>query len=283
MVLRWDDAFWKTHFPPNGWGCRCEVRALNARQLRAMGKTVPDAAPEIPMRTMIVGKNSSNPRTVKVPVGIDPGFEYAPGATSGTKSTGSDAWMQRQAWQSLSEVDATLVKNDWLPVLTSGPVQFGRAAQVKEFAPPASLAPLPKPGEPIAPLVAKVIGANRKTYDVYGLPVTVDAQALGAHIAQSDPRRAVYLPLLPDLLASPWEVWTNVYRNRKTGNYELRSRFIKAYDLKGGRSLMVVAQAARGFFEGWTFFPTRNIDYINRQRIGKLWYGAPDVTQTAGK
>lgn len=45
MVLRADDPWWETHYPPNGWGCNCRVRPLSERQLRKMGKEAPDAAP----------------------------------------------------------------------------------------------------------------------------------------------------------------------------------------------------------------------------------------------
>jgi len=32
-VFRWDDPIWQSLYPPNGWGCRCRVRALTARQV----------------------------------------------------------------------------------------------------------------------------------------------------------------------------------------------------------------------------------------------------------
>lgn len=32
-VLRKDDPWWDSHYPPNGWGCRCRVRSLSRRQV----------------------------------------------------------------------------------------------------------------------------------------------------------------------------------------------------------------------------------------------------------
>ncbi len=31
-VLRHDDPWWDSHFPPNGWGCRCRVTAVDASE-----------------------------------------------------------------------------------------------------------------------------------------------------------------------------------------------------------------------------------------------------------
>lgn len=45
LVLRWDDPWWQTHYPPNGWGCACDVRPISLRMLRRLGKTGPDRAP----------------------------------------------------------------------------------------------------------------------------------------------------------------------------------------------------------------------------------------------
>lgn len=40
VVFAIDDVFWKTHMPPNGWNCRCTVRALTAHQVKARGLKV---------------------------------------------------------------------------------------------------------------------------------------------------------------------------------------------------------------------------------------------------
>ncbi|WP_439596469.1 phage minor head protein [Falsiroseomonas sp.] len=76
LVLRADDGFWATHYPPNGWRCGCRARSRSARDLARMGKAAPDAAPRIETRSW------TNPRTgvtSQVPEGIDPGFDYNPG------------------------------------------------------------------------------------------------------------------------------------------------------------------------------------------------------------
>lgn len=76
-VLRWDDPWWQTHRPPNGWNCRCSTIQLSARDLRAMGKSVGTAPP-------VTTREFTNRRTgeiTRVPDGIDPGFAYNPGAS----------------------------------------------------------------------------------------------------------------------------------------------------------------------------------------------------------
>ena len=39
-VLHKDDPFWDTNYPPNGWGCRCRVRARSERDVERQGLKV---------------------------------------------------------------------------------------------------------------------------------------------------------------------------------------------------------------------------------------------------
>lgn len=45
LVLLASDPWWDTHYPPNDWGCACDVLPLSERQLKRLGKSGPDKAP----------------------------------------------------------------------------------------------------------------------------------------------------------------------------------------------------------------------------------------------
>ncbi|WP_445364404.1 phage minor head protein [Microbulbifer sp. ANSA003] len=76
LVIHADDPWWLSHYPPNGWGCQCTVIAYNLRDLKRMGKNGPDKAPAIKLR-----KITFKGAEIKVPEGIDPGWDYAPGGS----------------------------------------------------------------------------------------------------------------------------------------------------------------------------------------------------------
>jgi hypothetical protein len=71
LVLPHDHEFWTTHFPPNGWMCHCRVVAVDAKAYAAAADAGKASPPE--------GWQAINPKT-GAPVGIDKGFDYAPGA-----------------------------------------------------------------------------------------------------------------------------------------------------------------------------------------------------------
>ncbi|TBV76869.1 phage minor head protein [Pseudoxanthomonas winnipegensis] len=97
-VLRWDDPWWDTHRPPNGYNCRCSTIQLSKYDLRGMGKDGPDQAPAIKRRKWV---NSRTGEEMEIPVGIDPGFDYNPGAKRGQRQAELDGLLasKRQALQ----------------------------------------------------------------------------------------------------------------------------------------------------------------------------------------
>lgn len=61
LTLAADDAWWDTHYPPNGWGCSCYVTATREQDIERLG-----------------GRLEENPPMNNE--GIDPGWDYQPGA-----------------------------------------------------------------------------------------------------------------------------------------------------------------------------------------------------------
>jgi SPP1 gp7 family putative phage head morphogenesis protein len=76
-VLPWNHAWFKTHYPPLGFNCRCGVIQLSAEELGEMGLSPTEPPEDGTYRWR-------NPRTEivqRVPVGVDPGFDRNPGET----------------------------------------------------------------------------------------------------------------------------------------------------------------------------------------------------------
>jgi SPP1 gp7 family putative phage head morphogenesis protein len=78
-ILPVDHPFWDTHYPPNGWNCRCTVMSASARDLERNGWTLAEAAPAVEYRNWV---NKRTGQVERVPAGIDPGFAYNPGAAA---------------------------------------------------------------------------------------------------------------------------------------------------------------------------------------------------------
>lgn len=80
LTLPVDHPFWQTHFPPNGWRCRCRAMSISQAEydkgLSPLGETLNKTAPKIETRDWI---NKRTGAVERVPVGIDPGFGYNPG------------------------------------------------------------------------------------------------------------------------------------------------------------------------------------------------------------
>jgi hypothetical protein len=75
IVLPVDHPWWQTHFPPNGWNCRCTVVQMSDRDLARRGLTPTENPPADPP----VAFRRRTGEVALVPRGIDPGFAYNPG------------------------------------------------------------------------------------------------------------------------------------------------------------------------------------------------------------
>ena len=68
-VLKYDDPFWSSHYPPNGFGCRCRIAAVRPTEYK--GHPAPDDG--------TYEKTDRNGVVHVLPKGVDYGWDYAPG------------------------------------------------------------------------------------------------------------------------------------------------------------------------------------------------------------
>lgn len=75
LVLPATDSWWDYHYPIRAYGCHCTVQALDDYDLQQNNLKV-STAPKIEWEEKIIGKRLGNPQLVRVPKGVDPGFEH---------------------------------------------------------------------------------------------------------------------------------------------------------------------------------------------------------------
>jgi len=128
-VLPVDHPFWNVRFPPNGWGCMCWVMQLTETRAKEAGYDPAKPAPDLGMTTYT---NSRTGETMKIPRGVDPGWESNPGKLRQTILARHIAGKLDGAPEEISRVVAR-------DVITSQTFQQIQARQIKGVAPVAVL------------------------------------------------------------------------------------------------------------------------------------------------
>ena len=259
LVLLADDPWWKSHFCPNGWGCRCSIVGRDKADLKRQGKDGPDQAPPVDLQDKPWGSTGT---TIPTPRGVDPGWGYSVGeATWGRPIAEAEmaAWrgMGQKAWERLTP-------GDWQ--------SYGRPERLEPSGPAPALLPRAANTREAQATLEGLLGGPEKVFTVqagdWEIPLLVDAQVLAQHL--DDLGRSAFLGGLPDLLNNPDEVWMGFQRHLGTGKVVLRARVLKAVQMDGKRLVMVADVGEQGMLQAWTFLPTGKDGYIQNQRWGML-------------
>lgn len=258
LVLHADDPWWDAHYPPKEWGCKCKVVSHSMAELERDGNKIAVKAPD---DGTYEWTNPDTGEVKTIPKGVDPGFNYPTGKAAWGQKLSEDAmnaWKAQgeKAWERLTPGDyKTEEMPDKIPIDKSEAV-MGKKVSKKED---------------LRIEIVKVIGADEKAFSFQGgdfrYDILVNAKTLAEHI---DPARSEYLPFLPETMTDPYEVWLSFERHKGTGKVVLRQRIIKAIETGKKQGMLVVTNAVNGIMEAWTIVPVEDLEYLNKQRVGKL-------------
>lgn len=168
-VLRYDDPWWKTHFCPNGWGCRCRITAVRASEFKDL--PAPDDG------TYTVTDRFGNKHVL--PAGIDYGWDYAPGASVSSQLT---TFVESKAKSLPGKIASDFIKeltpilnkpsvSDALILSKSGPVKNTTLTVLKEIDSLHSIGQLPK--IPVKPSTSLKFQGRYTYYRNSGQPVEI--------------------------------------------------------------------------------------------------------------
>lgn len=259
-ILPHDDPFWDTHFPPNGWSCRCQVQQLSDRDLERRNLEVTDR-PEVKTRPY---RNARTGETVEVPEGIDPGWGHNIG---------------KGRMDGLTPPP----RSGPLPTPYSGP-PAGSAMPAPRTAPASRLLPRGQsPDSYVARFLAE-FGATAERpavfTDVIGEPVVIgDAlfRRPGGGLKVTVRGRERALLLLADTIKSPDEIWWQ-WEEHPPGRFTLLRRYMARWRVAGEDvPAFVLFDVGPNGWTGVTAFDPERASYIMRQRGGTLaWRRAPN-------
>lgn len=105
LILPADDPWWDTHYPQNGWGCKCWVQQLTRAAAEKAGG--PAEAPKRKERDWV---NTRTGQVEKVPQGITPGFNFNPGKARAQQNFERF----KEKLNGISETAANAVQQAWM-------------------------------------------------------------------------------------------------------------------------------------------------------------------------
>ena len=247
-ILPVDHPFWETHYPPNGWRCRCSVIAYSQFDLDKEGLSV-TAEPDMDTR------------------GIAAGFDYNVGKDRERHFSLTHEEELPQTFQNRAE--------ELPPVPAASPM------------PKNILLPDNWPEIEYAKAFLREFGADIKKpviyEDVTGEPLVIDkglftVKSTG-ELKVNKNGRGKFMVLMARALKDPDEIWLRWEKEKSTDKYVLKRRYIKIYQTEDGSHCLTVFEKDQKTWKGATTFPVKSNqqpkvrdDYINQYRDGFLAY-----------
>lgn len=280
-VFRHDDPIWDSIYPPNGFNCRCRVRALRDSSISKAGLSVERSEGQLTEVMRPVTADKAVPVTGLKTLGPDgkPAV-FAPDAGFGFNA--GARWLRPFTPPPLDDLPRSFPFGVSLPGLPAPtPLPASRLL-------PAGLSDVAYANAFLEPFGASVDAATVYT-DVAQEPLAISADLFRDGSGQwkvTKDGRERYLLALADALKAPDEIWLRWEASRQQpGQWLLKRRYIKSYALEGDGGLQYGLSVFEMGDDGWTGSTTMmaNIErseaarqrYIERQRDGFLLYRKP--------
>jgi len=262
IILPVDHPFWDTHYPPNGWNCRCSIQFLTHDELAHYGWQV-TADADIPavlweMRPL---KTPDGVEMVNVPEGIDTGFGYNVGKAAWGRGADRVAIERHGPWNELTvpagiRQAATPLQPVATDIVPAPPVARILGTQAPGIGhPPAAVAP--ETVDALRAALRQALGADEAILtDPAGEAISL-GQAIVDHMITDAARidgRESYFPFLADLITAPQEIWVGFAEDEASGQVSLRRRYVKYFLIGKRRVLGLIADSDGNRWSGMTFF-----------------------------
>ncbi len=246
--------FWQKYFPPNHFGCRSSVRAYNKAMLERRNLKVEEEMPKIKPAS---GFNTN--------VGISQWgglVDYYSEQAEKTNGNWIDLGLKTYSdygRPSIKEIPEKFIKQI---TLLKGYEQLIRGGlkdrEIREYY--------------LSEFRKAIGGVEGWITDPKGDKVLL-SDTLFNHLKITDGRMR-FIPHIPEIIRNPYEIWLVPMRSKKKpGMVKIRKRYIKVFKDSKDRYILLVADFKDRIWEGYTFFRTSDLNYLDRTRNGELLYG----------
>ena len=231
-ILPKDDPFWETYYPPNGWNCRCRVRAIPAHK-----KVTPTDKKNLP-------KNA---------VDKDWAYDIREGRFF---DRFSDKDIETKANTNYKDFNLPSAEKIKLQNLPPAPPKLPKAKDKKEA----------------LEILKKEILGDKKEIKVKTpiTDVLIDEKLLVHLVKENDVRETFAKYILPTL-KEPDEIWAHKSKNKNEKYFKKRYRFIKLFNEKT-QNTVAITELKRDGSLFWTFFKITKLKQLDKRREGILMY-----------
>lgn len=261
IVLPIDDPFWDSHYPPNGWNCKCWVRQVSKSEVANNTFKVS----QTPEAKMVAYRNKRTGEVSQVPVGVDPSFDYNVGKARMRSYTPPPIGGLPQTFQDRNLQLPPIPKANKLPqniILEKG---LNNETYLKSFLSEFG-ADIGKPSF-FTDKIGDIMPINESLF-----------RSTNGYIKVDKNERGQYMKLLALGIIEPDEIWLQWVKT-SAGSWLLKKRYIKIWEIAKGSHCLTIFDKSKDGWQGATSFPpasskslNQRDTYINKYRDGLLMY-----------